>query len=313
MNQNQNDLDIDRKIREQLASAGFSVDGQPLPSNLGPDVGSGHDQDLELMQEDRLPKPVASSVSQPRKPKDKTVVDSRFIELTELPSNFIPYDFKSIYVRPFAVSELKLIARSIEQKSIDYITQAIDNCLDVDVYQLTIPDYFYLYYWFRIESYPSTPYYSHWVCDELLDGKPCSHNNVTPLTKNQLSVSYLEDDVLTAANLDPRLDFPRVSLLEDLSIAALDKNDPKQLSLFQSDELFLVDAAKWVKAGTTIFDKIKILEEQPDLNLYELAKLANQQYQYGVYEYTLVQCGGCGAKRRFKVMLDAPKFFPYFG
>lgn len=306
---NQNDLDIDRKIREQLASAGFSMNGQPLPSNTGPSINASD----PAVSEEPLPIRVAPNLTQPRKVKDKTIIDARFIELTELPSNFIPYDFKSIYVRPFAVSELKLIARSIEQKSIDYITQALDNCLDIDVYQLTIPDYFYLYYWFRIESYPSTPYYSNWVCDEQVDGQICAHNNVTPLTKNQLSISYLKDEVKeNVPELDPRLDFPRVILLEDLTIAALDRNDPKQIELFTADDLLLVDAAKWIKEGDTIFDKIKILEEQPDLNLYELAKLANQQYQYGVYEYTIVQCGRCGAKRRFKVMLDAPKFFPYF-
>jgi hypothetical protein len=113
---------------------------------------------------------------------------------------------------------------------------------------------------------------------------------------------------------DPRLDYPRVSLLEDLNTANEDKQAltaGKTAQAFQLDDLVLVDAAKWIKEGDTIFDKIKILDSQPDLSLYEAASAANKALQYGVYEFTIVTCRGCGAKRRYRVLLDAPKFFPF--
>lgn len=288
------DDDIERKIREQLARAGFDPHGVAI-ENKDPDL------------EDSTPV-LDKSVNRQFKPKVKPPIDSRYIELTELPSRFIPYEAQSLYIRPFSVMELKLIARSVEQNSIDYISQAIDNCIDLDVYSLTIPDYFYLYYWLRIESYPNTPYYCKWECNEIqTDESVCGHQNISPLTQNEISISYLEENQQITNSL---LDYPRVRLLEDLTIAALEKNGIRKL--FSSDDLLLIEAAKWVKEGSTIFDKIKILEGQPDLSLYEAAIHLNQTVQYGVYEFTLVTCGRCGAKRRFKVSLDASKFFPFF-
>lgn len=305
-NENGND-DIEKKIRDQLALAGFdpngvAIDNKDQSSSLSPEPESEVDE--HVLPVDRSLPPTRAKVF---KPKVKPPIDSRYIELTELPSRFLPYEQRSLYIRPFSVLELKLIARSIELNSIDYITQAIDNCIDLDVYSLTIPDYFYLYYWLRIESYPNTPYYCNWECNELqADKSVCGHKNVSPLTQNEMTVSYLESNLIT----DSRLDYPRVRLLEDLTIAALEKKGSRQL--FSSDDLLLVEAAKWIKDGDTIFDKIKILESQPDLRLYESAFHLNQTIQYGVYEFTLVTCGRCGAKRRFKVSLDASKFFPFF-
>ena len=250
-------------------------------------------------------------------------IDDRFLSLEDLPSNFYPYaDRKQILIRPFAVTELKLIARAIETGDSDYITQAIDNCIDFPVTELTIVDYFYLYYWMRIQSYPNTPHYMEWKCDEVLssdddedDERVCGHENMTALTSKELKVIYLNDLQFDAKNLDPRLDFPRVSLLQDLSLAqdsktAIQSGKNKEAT-FSLDDLVLVNAAKWIKEGNTLREKIEILEKEPDLELYEIASKTNKAFEYGVYEYAMVKCGRCGAKRRYRVLLDAPRFFPF--
>lgn len=301
--------DIEALIRSQLKNAGFDSSGN-------------HDESERENEVKDLVK-VKKSTNRPVRVK---VIDNRFIRLEELPSNFYPYLGRSfIMVRPFSVLELKLIARSIETNSIDYITQAIDNCIDMDVYDLTIPDYFFLYYWFRIESYPSTPHYMEWVCDETSvveeQTRTCGYENTTPLRKSDIKVVHLDDLEFKQSYIDPSLDFPRVRLLEDLTQASEDKStyskvltpddEDKLDTTFKLDDLLLVDAAKWIKDGDTIFDKLKILESQPDLALYELASKTNKAMQFGVYEYTIVSCGRCGAKRRYKVLLDAPRFFPF--
>ena len=249
-------------------------------------------------------------------------IDGRFLSLEDLPSNFYPYERKQLLIRPFAVTELKLIARAIETGDSDYITQAIDNCIDFPVTELTIVDYFYLYYWMRIQSYPNTPHYMEWKCDEVSsadddedDESVCGHENMTALTSKELKVIYLNDLQFDAKNLDPRLDFPRVSLLQDLSLAQESKtairSGKNKEATFSLDDLVLVNAAKWIKEGTTLREKIEILEKEPDLELYEIASKTNKAFEYGVYEYAMVKCGRCGAKRRYRVLLDAPRFFPF--
>ena len=302
--------EIEALIKGQLRQAGFNEKGKPFDEESQPP---------KLDQEKKQPPQVAVEQS----PTKQKVIDDRYIRLEELPSNFKPYPGRNhIMIRPFSVRELKLIARSIEHNNVDFITQAIDNCIDMDVYQLTIPDYFYLYYWFRIESYPNTPHYMEWVCDEETKDDQgnvtgtCNHENTSQLKKSDIKLIHLDDLEFDLSQLDPRLDFPRVKLLEDLSQASedkkkYDKQGNDEGNQFKIDDLILVDAAKWIKEGTTIWDKLRLLEEQPNLDLYEVANKTNKALQFGVYEYTLVSCGRCGAKRRYRVLLDAPRFFPF--
>jgi hypothetical protein len=302
--------EIDALIRQQLAQNGFNDRGIHESALKQPESPKSEVLDESTAVEEEID----ASLAQLR-PKREKVIDDRFIRLEELPSEFLPYpDRQFIMVRPFSVKELKLIARSIETGNVDYITQAIDNCIDIDVYELTIPDYYYLYYWFRIESYPNTPHYMEWVCDETVKDKVCGYENTSQLTQASIKLVHLKTDLGFTGITDTRLDYPRVSLLEDLNTANADrkaltkKEQPEQFSL---DDLVLVDAAKWIKEGRTIFDKLKILDQQRDLSLYESASAANKALQYGVYEFTTVTCRGCGAKRRYRVLLDAPKFFPF--
>ena len=307
--------EIDELIKQQLRNSGFNEQGV---YQGGTDIPHSNSATVDVVDDEP-----AQEVKKLRPQREK-VIDSRFIRLEELPSDFLPYpDRQYIMVRPFSVKELKLIARSIETGNVDYITQAIDNCIDMDVYSLTIPDYFYLYYWFRIESYPNTPHYMEWKCDEVLaetdavlenKTKVCGYENTSQLTRSDIKLVHLQSDLGFNGLVDLRLDYPRVSLLEDLNTASDDKlalNKGRTDTTFKMDDLVLVDAAKWISEGDTIFDKIKILESQPDLSLYEAAAAANKALQYGVYEFTIVTCRGCGAKRRYRVLLDAPKFFPF--
>ena len=300
--------EIDALIKGQLRQAGFDEKGKPMEEEIPQPKLDQSQQKPQLVEQKQV---------------KQKVIDDRYIRLEELPSNFKPYPGRNyIMIRPFSVRELKLIARSIEHNNVDFITQAIDNCIDMDVYQLTIPDYFYLYYWFRIESYPNTPHYMEWVCDEETKDEQwnvtgvCNHENTSQLKRSDIKLIHLDDLGFELDQLDPRLDFPRVKLLEDLTQANDDKKKYDKVgndegNQFKIDDLILVDAAKWIKEGTTIWDKLKILESQPNLDLYEIANKTNKALQFGVYEYTLVSCGRCGAKRRYRVLLDAPRFFPF--
>ena len=124
--------EIDALIRQQLAQNGFNEQGvhQSMITDSDAPFSSA---DFEFNH----PNAVEDSLSEqaepvkPLRPKREKEIDSRFIRLEELPSDFLPYpDRDYLMVRPFSVKELKLIARSIETGNVDYITQAIDNCID---------------------------------------------------------------------------------------------------------------------------------------------------------------------------------------
>lgn len=238
--------------------------------------------------------------------------DSRYVEIGDLPSDYLrgtasPYPFTKLMVRGITVTELKLIAKAWANKDIYFTIRAVGNCINVDVNVLTIPDFYYLLYHLRIESYPSTPVYMPWVCDEprrddtgnLIDGV-CGHENLSRLTnaQKQLSVAKLSECV-RHTELAPELEYPRVSLMP-----SIDYYDKK------SSDHALFDVAKWVRHGTTIEEKMAFLEAQPDLKLWETAMEADSRLRYGVREAAKVACERCGADRYYKIAISAATFLP---
>lgn len=231
------------------------------------------------------------------------------VEITDIGSDFIPYTdkyvskpFTSINVRPFTVNELFLIADSIKTKSIRSLIQAVDNVIDVDVNLLTVPDYYNLYYWLRFMSYPKTPPYVEWTCNNLqvVDDElvKCGHLNVSRLKKTDVKVHHLS--ACGPIELNPMLDFPRVSLL--LSVEDLEDDNGPVRDLF--------NVAMWVKEGVTINEKVAVLRSAPDLSLYEDALHASRTYVYGADEFVSIKCEVCGVKGYVKVPFNATTFLP---
>lgn len=235
--------------------------------------------------------------------------DPDFVEIGDLPSKYIMYDFKKIMARGFRVPELRLIAKAAANNDIYYLIRAVDLVLDVDVNLLTIPDFYYILYWLRIESYPNTPLYMPWKCDNEVqvekNGKkvpdefsPCDYDNISPLHKTDLRIVYI-DEGKDYDKLPEGLDYPRVSLLPSI--------DYKDIA--DSDRL-LYDIARWVAGGEDIDSKLATLEKQTNNNLWEAAIAVNKRISYGVKEGATVTCERCSVERYYRIAINAATFLP---
>lgn len=150
--------------------------------------------------------------------------DEHMIRLDGLPSMGFPYggpEFNYVNIRPLRWGQLELLARAAEQDAVEPVIQAVGQCISQPVNQLTIPDFYYLLYWLRINSYPASPLYMPWKCDEPIadDSEEgfhlCNHENLSPLTKADVQIVDLEELGFTG-QLPEGLDWPRVSLLPQL-------------------------------------------------------------------------------------------------
>ena len=235
--------------------------------------------------------------------------DSNLVEVGELPSKYLPYKFDKINIRGFLLPEIRLIAKAHAQKDIYYVIKAVDSVIDQDVNILTIPDFYYLLYWLRIESYPKTPMYLPWTCDNdvplEVNGKKvegetqkCGFENLSQLTQTALSIDYL--DKCPGFDKLPRgLDFPRVSVMPSIDYKEAD--DPDRL---------LLEVIKWVAEGEKIDDKIRVLEAQTSMELYEEALRINESMHYGVHEGAKVVCDSCAIERYYRIAINAATFLP---
>lgn len=226
-------------------------------------------------------------------------------EISDISSGFHMYDFDKIKMRGFLLDELMLLAKAHANKDASFVVQAVNNVLDVDVNILTIPDFYNMLYWLRIESYPKTPLYMPWKCDEVVDtttNRVCNTENFDRLSKVSIQVKYLKECEGYDQPLPPGIDYPRVPVY--VSLSEKEKDDPLH-------EIYKV--AMWVAEGTTIDEKMRVLRSQKTLELYENALMVANRLQYGVREAVNVNCKECGASRYYILSISAATFLPKVG
>lgn len=82
----------------------------------------------------------------------------------DFPSNLVPYkNITEIYVRTFQVADLEAVYDSVETRNHSGYIDALDQCISVDIRDLTVPDFMYFQYWLRMASYTKSPYTITWT------------------------------------------------------------------------------------------------------------------------------------------------------
>jgi hypothetical protein len=96
-------------------------------------------------------------LNQPQNPV-KAEYDSRFADIGQLPSRFIPYSsrylsdkcFDKLLIRPISINELKLISLAVTTKDIRNLVRAVGLVISQPVEYLTVGDFFYVMMWLRV-------------------------------------------------------------------------------------------------------------------------------------------------------------------
>jgi hypothetical protein len=251
--------------------------------------------------------------------KELVLADSRFVDIGGLPSDFIAYpelERRSLYVRPFQLTELKLLSKNIVQQDVKHIIRAVDLVIDMDANRLTVGDFYYILMWLRLHSFPKSPISVRWTCDQpvwrTLDGQnflawdktpdsaegkkweqlPCDVQNNEAIHNANLKVLELPD----GTELPEGFDFPRVGDLAALGEAS---KDPEMA--------MLVKGIQWIKGSWT--EKVKLAEGPNGMDLYDTGTALAETIIHGVAEEAVLTCRSCGVKTPYKIRLNAASFF----
>jgi hypothetical protein len=245
--------------------------------------------------------------------------DSAYHDLGSLPSGGIPYKDKSkLYIRPFKLSELRLLSKAVELNELEHLFRAVDNTITVPVEDLTVGDFFYIMLWLRIYSMPKSPYIVEWKCEQAYfvnketrvallytddewpdvetlkkdyEASQCGTENTATIHQSDVEIISLEDDFV----LPEHFDFPRMGSYIGRSEAL---KDP-EFSL-------LAPAIQWMK-GTTWAEKVAYAEEHPDL-IGEALDI-NRRVVHGISETVKFNCRRCRIEHTSKLELKALSFF----
>ncbi len=136
-------------------------------------------------------------------PVDTTLAPVGYLPLT-LPSNFIPYAWKSLWVRRFKAREAVAVTQAQRLRNLPMLVAAIAGTIhgQFDIGEMTISDFRALCWWHRGNSYLKSPYVLTWR-------SRYGNWNETPIPFANLKQIKLVPELL--APFTGRFEFPRLA------------------------------------------------------------------------------------------------------
>lgn len=211
--------------------------------------------------------PGKSNLINNRPPNDQ--LDSRYIRIQML-SGCIFYDFKEVFIRPLDLQDLSQIYVAVTEENMSILIDVIDRCLSVNARKLTLPDFKYVMYWLRINSYPKSPFTIEWK-------SKYGNQNVTTINDLNLQIVNCPITEERARYWEERgFTSPNIGDFEYLQIADLTKN-----------ERWMYERAAQYCVGNTIEEKInKLMSLDGGLGGALLAdEFSSELIDYGITEY----------------------------
>lgn len=272
----------------------------------------------------------------------QTQVDAEYIEV-ELPSNYVFYDFKHLYIKPFKMMHIKKIIQGQANKNVRYLAQVINSVITCEkgykdlVYRLTQEDFQYLLYWERLHSMPNMPYIYTCECDNPEHVRQVEEGKLSPnslffqqtITKSILHTDYLPVDADYSIKEDKYISqalreaIPSIHLHYPLMADYLDMLEAADKELKEDEEGNEV----WFITGIpctyvsikdaqgkelSFVEKYKLLDEVDPESFYKLKDFESDAVKYGVNEIINTKCPRCGAVSKTEIELTAHSFLPSF-
>lgn len=229
-----------------------------------------------------------------------------------------------IHVEKGSLKFFRLTSLSIAEDDYSPFIDAMQSLVPtIDIYELTIPDFFALVAYARVKLFPSSPItYSHVCRNTVFDTKLGKMNSA------ELKLSIERGDIDRKEPVNPtRCDFQYKTLIENFEnfeVVNLDSDglDTSKFSvprvgllaeykrLIKDPEYrFLVPAVAWLKDGDTLEEKFAILEAADNTAelVDELSKIA-VNYAFGLRSKVTTECPSCGKTSELPIHLDNQSF-----
>jgi hypothetical protein len=273
-----------------------------------------------------------------------------------LPSNFGFYAFKDLYVKPFTVRHLAKLQKAHREASLLPVVEAVSSVIytsdpryaDQAIgFMLTLPDFYFVLYWLRLNSFTKSNYVHNTVCAdpghrqrvvdfESLDKyaaevqakrmtiEDFERVKATALPKESLKISQIfthTDMKVNHLASIPDPDFYRFEDEDRLIFRPPTMRDtleftehPKMADTSEREEFsYLAQIAVHLahrdpSIVLTLDQKIQIIENLSGDQAALVKQYDKQVRAYGVEEKVRVTCKECGAARVSKLTLAAHSF-----
>ena len=242
-----------------------------------------------------------------------------------LPSRFVFYDFKDVYVTPFKGKHLAKLARAHTENSLAMMVEVVSSVLtstypvDNIAFHLTMPDFYFILYWLRRNSFTKSTYTHSTKCR--------NEAHLIRVAKGELPkesldiVEIIRDSTLVTKELEvlpdlPDLDDPNIILQVNLMSDVVDLlANPKFTDAewaYKAQVAACFNYANYFVEGVAVKpildQKIEIADEFTANDSAAVNAFEEAVNDYGVTEKIKVKCTGCGASMETTVSIGAQDF-----
>src|SRR5271168_2791326 len=251
-----------------------------------------------------------------------------------LPSKFAFYRFKDLYVKPFKGKHLSKLSRAHAEGSLQQLVEVVSSVVSTTTpnvgplaFELTLPDFFFVLYWLRQNSYTKSSFIHKTQCNDLQHIQRVKSGELQPdslqiaqvISKGQLTVTELDqlpdpeyfkfpDEV--PFYLTPATMRTAIETLESPKMHAKDHEEFEylaQLASFIQHKAFL----EGPNGYWNVEQRAASMEEAEGDEVQLIKEYEKAVAGYGVQEKITVTCKVCGASRVTKVSLDAHSFLSF--
>lgn len=237
-----------------------------------------------------------------------------------LPSNFVYYGFKDLYIRPFKGRHFSKLHRAREEESMLHVVEAVSSVISTPTYpeaqglafSLTLPDFYACLYWLRMHSFLKHGFTHQTMCRNAAHQERVNNGELLPDTLKHaqtISKATLKTKMLTEP-LDMSnfvLDYPGLYLTPATMRDVLDitMNDNIDRYAARIAASFQVE-----NQNLHLFERMKLVDDLSGDDLATIQEFERASSDYGVEESIQWQCKHCSHIHSDEIELEAHSFFP---
>lgn len=236
-----------------------------------------------------------------------------------LPSGFLDYPFKDLFVAPLKGAHIAKLARAHAEKSLRITAEVIGTTLRTThpdyvgkplAHLLSIQDFYFVLYFHLQNSYATPSVTQRSSCVNPLHLKDVEDGKLDVSTLR--ITETIRIDRLKVKNLEsnPSEEYAAVAGVPLGFYTVQDIIEFQEDPMFATDEAFrfMGRYAGHIKNGTSLRERIMLLDELAPRQLSAIKDYAKAIGDYGVDTRVTVTCKECSASRLTTVSLDAHAF-----
>lgn len=246
-----------------------------------------------------------------------------------LPSRFAYYGFRDLYVQPFRARHLAKLQKAHREQSLQPIVEAVSAVLYTTepayagralAFDLSLPDFYTVLYWLRMNSFTKSNYVHKTVCQ--------NPEHQAKVEKGELNEDTLKiQQIVTKSDIKvvdlEKIPDPEVYHFSDASAMIFRPPTMRDVVEFaespelQDDELreefsFLAQLASHIQhrdLELSLAQRIEIVKDATADQVELIQAFEKEVGGFGVLDVVTVQCKCCGYSQKTKLNIAAHSFF----